>query len=120
MKKRYKFLFILIFIASLPLAGVVYFIFKNEAPITKGRIDYNINYSKDFRLDIYYPTKQVYQKSPVLLFIHGGAWMGGIKETVNNGRFNGAFNTLRENGYTIISLEYTLAEKNISDFSSTL
>jgi len=58
----------------------------------------------------------VYETSPVVFFIHGGAWIGGTKAALNFNRINGAVNTLRENGYTIISPDYSLAAKGKNVF----
>lgn len=44
----------------------------------------------------------------------------GLKESVNNNRFHGAFNALRDQGYTIISPEYTLARRGQSPFPACI
>lgn len=98
------------------VAGITYFMFRYHAPITSGTIEFGVPYKDDLKLDIYTPTQTIYKKSPVVFYIHGGAWIIGNKITINNGRFNGAANTLREKGYTIISPNYTLAEKQKSPF----
>jgi acetyl esterase/lipase len=96
-------LFIAIAVAS------AYFLLKNDAPIISGDVERGIEYKKDLKLDLYRPTKNVFNTSPVVFFIHGGAWIGGTKASINFDRFNGAVNTLREEGYTVISPNYTLA-----------
>ncbi|AWV97941.1 alpha/beta hydrolase [Arcticibacterium luteifluviistationis] len=88
---------------------LVYFFVKNEAPILNGDVIYSQLYKENLDLDIYTPTKRVYEKSPVVLYIHGGAWIGGLKESINNNRFNAAINQLREKGYTVISPNYSVA-----------
>lgn len=109
----------------LVLAGIIglgsYFL-STEAPFTKGEILYDVPYNNDQRLDVYFPTKNTLIERPVLLFIHGGAWIGGTKEAINLNRFNGAIKQIRDAGYVVISPSYTLAEfgkspfpKNISD-----
>ncbi|MEJ0031628.1 MAG: alpha/beta hydrolase [Bacteroidota bacterium] len=52
----------------------------------------------------------------MIFFIHGGAWIGGTKGSVNFNRVNGAVNKLREHGYTVISPNYSLAGKERSVF----
>lgn len=116
MKKRKLIPLSLLIITLIPLLGILFFMLKNDAPIVHGNLEYNLKYSTDKTLDIYYPTKLKHDKSPVLLYIHGGAWVAGRKEALNLNRFNKAFNTLRENGYTIISPEYTLAREGLSPF----
>ena len=95
---------------------VTYFIFKNRAPIIEGTVEYGISYKNELKLDLYRPTKNVFKPSPVLFFIHGGAWISGTKAAINFNRFNGAVNTLRENGYTIICPNYSPAGRGKSVF----
>mgnify|MGYP002629472180 FL=1 len=93
---------------------------KNDAPILNGEIVYGQEYKPGFSLDIYPPTKVIYDKSPTIFFIHGGAWITGRKESINNNRFHRAINRLRDMGYTIISPEYTLAEDGKSPFPTCI
>lgn len=97
-------------------AWIAYFLLSTEPPITQGEVLYSVEYKNGRTLDIYQPTKKVYDKTPVVFFIHGGAWIGGRKESINMTRFGGAVNTLRESGYAVISPEYTLAEEGKSPF----
>ncbi|MEL7533926.1 MAG: alpha/beta hydrolase [Bacteroidota bacterium] len=71
-------------------------------------------------LDVYYPTQDVYDQVPVLVYFHGGAWVTGGKESVNNARFNDAFNRLREKGYAVVSPNYTLATLGKSPFPACI
>jgi acetyl esterase/lipase len=80
----------------------------------------NVAYKKGKKLDIYQPTKIVYEKTPVLVYFHGGGWVFGSKKAVNFTRFNIAFNQLREQGYAIISPSYTLAKSGKSPFPACL
>lgn len=119
-KKRRLIPLSFLIITLVPLIGILYFILKSKAPISLGKLEYNIEYKTDKTLDIYYPTKSVYKKSPVLLYIHGGAWIFGRKEALNMNRFHHAFNALRDQGYTIISPEYTLAHSGKSPFPNCI
>lgn len=92
------------------------FLFQNKAPIVNGEIEYGINYKDELKLDLYRPTNEVFEKSPVVFFIHGGAWIRGTKTAINFNRFNGAVNTLRENGYTIVCPDYSQAGEGKSVF----
>ncbi|MEM6297767.1 MAG: alpha/beta hydrolase [Bacteroidota bacterium] len=116
MKKIKIILLAPIVLASAAGLGLVYYLFSNDAPITHGEIQFDIPYKEGQTLDIYFPTKAQTGKLPVVLFIHGGAWIGGRKEAVNFNRINGAFNQLRERGYMIISPNYTLARDGKSPF----
>lgn len=94
----------------------VSFLLKNDAPIISGDVEYGIAYKDKLKLDLYHPTNQVYEASPVIFYIHGGAWIRGTKTAINFDRFNGAVNTLREQGYTIVCPDYSLAGEGRSVF----
>ena len=119
-KKLRKFIFILITLALIIMGSLSYFFVSNEAPIIKGEVFRQVNYKADLNLDIYMPTQEVYQNHPVVIFYHGGAWIGGAKEAININRFNGAINQLRENGYAVISANYTLASQEQSPFPACI
>jgi acetyl esterase/lipase len=113
----FKYTFIVLIVVL--LVGVAFatdFIFRRKAPIISGTVDYGIEYKNGLKLDVYHPTKNVFEVSPVVFYIHGGAWIGGTKTTINFDRFNGAVNTLRDQGYTIVCPDYTLAGKGKSVF----
>jgi len=116
MKKRWKFLIFLIALTSGLAITLGYFLVSNDAPIITGKVVRNIEYKPGLKLDIYQPTTKVYEKTPVIVYVHGGAWIAGFKESLNFNRFNHAINTLRESGYAIVSVNYTLAHPNKSPF----
>ena len=116
LKKRWKFLIVLIALTSGFAIAFGYFLVSNDAPIVVGNVVRNIEYKPGLKLDIYHPTTKVYERTPVIVYIHGGAWIAGFKESLNFNRFNHAFNTLRESGYAIVSVNYTLAQPNKSPF----
>lgn len=97
-----------------------YFFISNEAPVIAGNFEYNIPYNKEHNLDVYRPTTPQTKKSPVLVFIHGGAWITGTKESINMNRFNGSVKMLRGHGYSVISMSYTLSEFDQSPFPKCL
>lgn len=98
------------------MGALAYFFIANEAPIMKGEVFHHVEYKNHLGLDIYMPTNEIYQRHPVVLFFHGGGWIGGSKEAINVNRINGAINQLRENGYAIISVDYRLATRERSSF----
>jgi len=65
-------------------------------------------------LDIYGPIKNVYTKSPVILYVHGGSWVYGNKALPE--ALTPVLDTFREQGYTIISTSYELMRKK-EDFN---
>lgn len=65
-------------------------------------------------LDIYSPINNVYKKSPVILYVHGGSWVYGDKSLPE--ALSPVLDTFREQGYTIISTSYELM-RNKEDFN---
>lgn len=121
LKKLLKYLgYSLIAIVLIVSVSIVGYLFYTDAPITKGNVSYNIIFKENLKLDIYAPTNSKFEKSPIIFYIHGGAWIIGDKFTINSNRFNVAINNLRENGYTIICPNYTLGEKGKSPFPNCI
>ncbi len=121
MRKKFKSFFIIIIVLSIAIGGaLLWFFVSNSAPAMYGDVIWSQEYKPGLELDIYLPTKQVFEKAPVVMYVHGGAWIGGSKGTVNINRFNGAFNNLREKGYAIIAPDYTLAAKDSSPFPNCI
>src|SRR5687767_8410579 len=91
----FQYTFIGLIVVLLVLVAVTTnFIFSRKAPIISGTVDYGIEYKEGLKLDLYRPTKNVFNTSPVVFYIHGGAWIRGTKAAINFDRFNGAVNTL--------------------------
>ncbi|MFY0686624.1 MAG: alpha/beta hydrolase [Cyclobacteriaceae bacterium] len=112
---------ILIPIILLLLGGyLAYFFIANDAPIIKGKVISNVEFKPGLSLDVYNPTVEVYGRNPVVIFYHGGAWIGGSKESVNINRFNHAINELRKNGFAVVSPNYTLARNGQSPFPACI
>lgn len=119
-KKLRNFVFILLSFFLITAGGFSYFFISNKAPIINGEVIRQVNYKPDLNLDIYMPTQTVFEKHPVVIFYHGGAWIGGAKEAININRFNGAINQLREKGYAIVTANYTLASREQSPFPACI
>ena len=66
-------------------------------------VDYFGDGKSEHMLDIYFRGKG---ESPVVLSIHGGGWMSGVKE--NNRNF---CIRLAERGFTVFNVNYSLAPK---------
>jgi acetyl esterase/lipase len=60
----------------------------------------------DIKMDMYFPIKFDSNPSPVLVYIHGGAWIFGDKE-INTGRAD--LPELLSRGYVIATVNYRLA-----------
>lgn len=81
---------------------------------TKEYID--VTYKKigteELKLDLYLPTVRMYDKNPVVIYYHGGSFVGGDKQ----GDFLfmlPVINKLRDNGYAVVSVNYRLATDKI-------
>lgn len=85
---------------------------------------YKVRNGKELTLDIYGPKKEVFKKSPVILYVHGGSWLYGDKTIP--GAISPVLESFRDSGYTIISTSYELLNKDIdfgdqvSDIKDTL
>ena len=75
-------------------------------------IPYKIAEKDTVKLDIHLPKQKVYEKSPVVVFIHGGAWAHGDKE-IKYHYTEGIKDTLQENGYTVVAINYRLVSKTV-------
>ncbi len=75
-------------------------------------IPYKIIEKDTVKLDIHLPKQNIYEKSPVVVFIHGGAWAQGDKE-IKYHYTEGIKDTLQENGYTVVAINYRLVSKTV-------
>lgn len=64
------------------------------------------------KLDIHLPKQKVYEKSPVVVFIHGGAWAKGDKE-IKYHYTQSLKDTLQMSGYTVVAINYRLIDKTV-------
>ena len=83
----------------------------NEKTFLKD-IPYKIIEKDTVKLDIHLPKQNIYEKSPVVVFIHGGAWAQGDKE-IKYHYTEGIKDTLQENGYTVVAINYRLVSKTV-------
>jgi len=74
---------------------------------------YKQSYGEDIELDIVYPFESNYDKLPVLVYVHGGAYQGGDKSFGFEKGFFWYLNKMfLEAGYAVVSVNYTLADKD--------
>jgi acetyl esterase/lipase len=74
-------------------------------------ITYKTSDSIDHKLDIYLPRKSE-KKFPILVFLHGGGWIGGDKAFPEKFYMNDFVLKFVQNGYAVVSVNYTLLDKN--------
>src|SRR5690606_16576137 len=76
-------------------------------------ITYKITPENDsVKLDLYFPTNHLLQKTPLVVFIHGGAWVEGNKDHDSIYYMRSLRDTLRTRGYAVASINYRLVNKN--------
>lgn len=78
-----------------------------KGTIIHGNIPYNNDTLKKHLLDIYSPT-DVKGKIPLIIFIHGGGWIGNDKYA-DMGYMPNTINAMLENGFAIASIDYRFA-----------
>jgi acetyl esterase/lipase len=70
--------------------------------------------------DILYPEKNVGEKKyPVHVYIHGGSWTGGTKDSWGAEKYNVVFRKMANKGFAGISVEYRLVKPNTGPFMET-
>jgi len=73
-------------------------------------VEYKHVSGKSLMLDIYRPTGEFSgQKSPAIVYIHGGGWIYGSKNGAEFKALKPYFDSLRERGFTVVSINYRLA-----------
>lgn len=89
--------------------------FKME-DIVKGDVLNDVVYKKvgdrELKLDMYRSKNYLTEKSPVVVYVHGGYWNSGDKREDIMLFFQGVEN-LRQLGYTVVSVNYRLTANNI-------
>jgi len=68
-------------------------------------VTYCTNDGVDLKMDVYFPWKPA-GPSPVIMFVHGGGWVGGTRTSTPGLSY---FLDLARRGYTIFSIDYRLA-----------
>ncbi|WP_379963359.1 alpha/beta hydrolase fold domain-containing protein [Epilithonimonas sp. UC225_85] len=89
--------------------------FKSQENISEVLMIKDITYkTKDTarqKLDVYLPQKSE-KKFPVVIFVHGGGWIGGKKSFPEKYYMNDFILKLVQNGYAVASINYTLLNEN--------
>lgn len=69
-------------------------------------VTYDVPYGPDPEnvLDIYLPTEKVFERLPIVLFIHGGAWSGGDRDHLLS--FSGPLLDMLDEGWAVASVGY--------------
>ena len=73
------------------------------APIDNGKAK--------LQMDIYYPTNQKYDKSPLVVGFHGGGWIAGDRSQIMY-IYAPVISELLANGYTVATVQYRYANNS--------
>ena len=82
-----------------------------KGTIIHGNIAYNNDTLKKHLLDIYLPA-DAKGKLPLVVFIHGGGWIGNDKYA-DMGYMTNTINAMLENGFAIASIDYRFAQNAV-------
>ena len=67
---------------------------------------------RELQLDLYYPTANGGESSPVIIYTHGGGWAAGSRSGVTKGLFSKLFTDLLAEGFCVASVDYRLHNKS--------
>ncbi|ASK32081.1 esterase [Chryseobacterium sp. T16E-39] len=84
-----------------------------EKTLSSENIFYKTNKEGSMALDIYSPKNISDKKYPVLIYVHGGGWVGGDKIVHADTYIENMILKLVEKEYIVISINYTLVNKDV-------
>jgi acetyl esterase/lipase len=96
--------------AQLPTASLIHSRLP-KGTVIHGNIPYNSDTLKKHLLDIYLPA-DAKGKVPLVVFIHGGGWIGNDKYA-DMGYMTNTINAMLENGFAIASIDYRFAQNAV-------
>lgn len=76
-------------------------------------LTYKIIDNQNINLDIYLPDSGMSVKTPVVVYIHGGSWVTGDKNTIKGKYRPSVVNALIKNGYAVVSIDYRLTNDKV-------
>lgn len=84
------------------------------AQVNKQTFEYAVKDTSSLYLDVYSARSTNGIKTPCVLFVFGGAFVGGRRDDTNYIRY---FNGLAEHGIKVVSISYRLGLKGVTDLS---
>ena len=104
---------------------------KSDIALPDPKLEFNLHNDIEYKnnsltLDIYQPKTTGKGKSPVVVYVHGGAWDRGDKTMIRKNFREYILEELLNNNYTVISINYTLVndkthlEKPLQDTKDAL
>lgn len=101
-------------IAVIILSAIGYYVWINQNPRLNQvytDITYKITAEQELKLDMYMPTRQLWRKTPIMVFFHGGGWDSGSRQLGASDMET--FGIFRELGFAIVSVEYRLTNEQL-------
>ncbi|HHV51263.1 MAG TPA: alpha/beta hydrolase [Clostridiales bacterium] len=109
---------IFIILLAVCILGFIFFVIRYKINLpgwfsapSEQLVDYDKVYKtvdgRDLRMDVYYPTRKLFTRSPTLIYFHGGSWNSGSKKIDDD-----VFSSVTEYGLAFISVEYRLTGDN--------
>lgn len=111
---KYIVSFLFIFCFKLSYSQVLYL--DKSFSVSKKTYTYkNVDSKKKLKFDFYKPT-EAKSESPLLIYVHGGGFSGGKRNSKNAVRFA---KQMAERGYAVASVSYRLTMRNVGFGCST-
>ncbi|MCX8531611.1 alpha/beta hydrolase [Chryseobacterium luquanense] len=84
-----------------------------QANVSENIVYKTDNNGEEILLDIYRPKNSENKKLPVVVYVHGGAWVEGDKVIYSNNYIESTILKLLEKNYTVISINYRLVSETV-------
>ena len=115
-----KIIFSIFVLAAIIIAFFIFFIYRNidrnqilyQSLVTNSDVVYKTIDNKNLTLDILMPTKEVYETTPVIFYVHGGSFVEGDKSWLTKDIGEYVTRAILDSGYAIISLNYRLLDED--------
>ncbi len=109
MNEKKIILILLLLFAVYPSIGQVQFLHPQSHEISVETHTYILKEGKKLELDIYIPTDDTVSNRPLVLYMHGGGFQEGQRDSKSIVKF---CNRLAGYGYVVASMSYRLTRKN--------
>jgi acetyl esterase/lipase len=78
------------------------------------QITYKTVNAENLDMTMFFPNEKEFEKTPVVLYIHGGGWTGGNKYFIFKNTFFQTLRILTQNGIACATIDYRLTRQGIS------